>query len=185
MKGHEITEVLQEWRGSSPGALERLIPLVAEELRVLARSHFRREGSHHTLQPTALISELYLRLLEQHSIRLDNRTEFFAFASRLMRRILVDHYRKHQKAKRGGGAIHVTLDEEVGRVAAKPLDLLALDKALGDLQRLDSRQHRIVELRFFGGLTNIEVAQAMDLSRSTVKREWGTARAWLRHRMEQ
>lgn len=180
LTGKSITELLQDWNQKSPGAVDQLMPLVFDELHVLARSHFRRERSDHTLQPTALINELYLRFLRQHSVSLENRTEFFAFSSRLIRRILVDHYRQKQKAKRGDGAIHVTLDEALGIGAAKSIDLLALDRALDALCELDSRQHRIVELRFFGGLTNVQTAEAMNLSESTVKREWNTARAWLR-----
>lgn len=184
MPGKSITELLQDWNQKSPGAVDQLIPLVFDELHSLVRSHFRRERSDHTMQPTAVINELYLRLLHQHSVRLENRTEFFAFSSRLIRRILVDHYRQKQKAKRGAGAIHVTFDEVLGVSAAKSIDLLALDRALDALRELDFRQHRMVELRFFGGLTNAQTAEAMDLSESTVKREWNTARAWLRRRIE-
>ena len=180
----DITELLQEWTQKTPGAIDQLMSVVFDELRVLARSHFRRESSGHTLQPTAIINELYLRFLEQHSVHLANRTEFFAFSSRLIRRILVDHYRQKQVAKRGGGAIRVTLSEALSFTAAKSVDLLALDKALVDLEKADPRQHRVVELRFFGGLTNAQTAEMLALSKATVKREWSTARAWLRHRID-
>ncbi|MCH9648875.1 MAG: sigma-70 family RNA polymerase sigma factor [Deltaproteobacteria bacterium] len=179
-----MTAVLQAWSQESPEAIDQLMPLVLDELRILANSHFRREASNHTLQPTALINELYLRLLKQHSIQLRNRTEFFAFASRLMRRILVDHYRRNQKAKRGGGSVRVTLDEALRITSSKSINMMDLDRALEDLKKLDARQHQIVELRFFGGLTNNETAQVLALSQATVKREWSTARAWLRHRIE-
>jgi RNA polymerase sigma factor (TIGR02999 family) len=182
--GEGITQFLQEWSERSPGALDQLMPLVVDELRLLARSHFRRELAGHTLQPTAIINELYLRLLNQHSIRLADRTEFFAFSSRIIRRILVDHYRKKQKIKRGGGAPHVTLDEALGPSVTQSVDLLALDQALGDLKTLDPRQHQVVELRFFGGLTNGQIAETLDVSEATVKRDWNLARAWLLRRME-
>ena len=181
---HEITGLLEDWERNSPGAVDRLMPMVVDELRSLAKAHFRREGEGHTLQPTALINELYLRFLAQHSVRFENRTEFFAFASRLLRRILVDHYRKKQKVKRGGGTLRVTLDESLDKTTAPSVDLLALDEALCALSALDSRQHRVIELRYFGGLTQAQTAQAMGLSEATIKREWNTARAWLRHRME-
>ena len=180
---NDITEILREWSEKSPGAVDQLIPLVVDELRLLARSHFRREPSGHTLQPTALINELYLRFVGQHSVQFGNRTEFFAFSSRLIRRILVDHHRERQRVKRGGRAFRITLSDDLETTSQKSVDLLALDKALGDLDQLDSRQHRVVELRFFGGLTNAQTAEVMSLSEATVKREWSTARAWLRHRM--
>ena len=184
----DITELLQDWRRNSPGAIDRLMPLVVEELRALAQGHFRREGEGHTLQPNALINELYLLLLAQHSIRFENRTEFFAFASRLLRRILVDHYRKKQKAKRGGGSVRITLDDALVKIldetTVPAVDLLALGGALQGLAALDSRQHRLVELRYFGGLTQAQTARAMGLSEATIKREWNTARAWLRRRIE-
>ncbi|MEM7585821.1 MAG: sigma-70 family RNA polymerase sigma factor [Acidobacteriota bacterium] len=180
----EITQLLEAWTQKNPGAVDRLLPLVFEELRLLARSHFRREGTGHTLQPTAIINELYLRLVEQHSVRFTSRAEFFAFASRLMRRILVDHYRQKQVAKRGGGAVRVTLDEALRVTSQEPVDLLTLDEALNQLERLDPRQHRVVELRYFGGLTNAQTARVMEISKATVKREWSTARAWLRHQLE-
>ncbi len=163
----DITGLLQEWTQKSPGAIDQLMPVVFDELRALARSHFRREFSNHTLQPTAIVNELYLRLLRQHSVRLENRTEFFAFSSRLIRRILVDHYREKQKAKRGGGAVRVTLSDVLRVTSARSVDLLALDKALDDLKSVDPRQHRIVELRFFGGLTNAQTADVMNLSMAT------------------
>lgn len=182
--GESITQLLRDWSQRSPGAVDQLMPLVFDELRLLARSHFRREATGHTLQPTAIINELYLRLLNQRSVHLANRTDFFAFSSRIIRRILVDHYRKKQKIKRGGGAPHVTLDEALGLSVSPSVDLLALDRALDDLQTLDPRQHRVVELRFFGGLTHPQIAEALELSEATVKRDWNMARAWLLRRME-
>ena len=176
-----ITALLEEWGAGVPGALEDLMPLVVQELRTLARSHFRHEAQGHTLQPTALVNEVYLRLARQLRIRLENRTQFFAFASRLMRRVLVDHYRSRQTAKRGTGSPKVSLDEAIAVADPKGVDLLALDDALTALKELDPRQSRVVELRYFGGLTIPEVAEVLDLSPATVKREWMTAKAWLQH----
>ncbi len=185
-----ITEILREWCGGTPEALEKLMPLVFGELRKLARSHFRREPSGHTLQPTALVNEVYLRLERQMHVQLINRTQFFAFASRLMRRILVDHHRTRQAEKRGNGQVLVTLDEALrgGRAAARArtierVDILALDEALELLKELDPRQCRVVELRYFGGLTIPETAQVLGISPATVKREWAVAKAWLQYRL--
>ncbi|MEM1179561.1 MAG: sigma-70 family RNA polymerase sigma factor [Acidobacteriota bacterium] len=176
----DITELLQHWGGGDPTALERLIPLVNDELRRLAQSHFRREGPGHTLQPTALVNELYMRLSSQLNVRLVSRTQFFAFASRLMRRILVDHHRARQSVKRGEARPRITYDDALGGVAARrEVDLLALDGALQELEALDPRMCRIVELRFFGGLTVVETGQALEISPASVKRDWSGAKAFL------
>ncbi len=184
-----ITEVLEDWSAGDSGALETLMPLVVQELRRLARSHFRREPPGHTLQPTALVNEVYLKLTLQMHVRLTNRTQFFAFASRLMRRILVDHLRRRRRAKRGGDETCIPLDEAAALPSPQSLrtaptvDLLRLDDALRMLRQLDPRQHRVVELRLFGGLGVEETAEVLEISPATVKREWMTAKAWLRHEL--
>jgi len=155
------------------------MPLVVDELRGLARSHFRREREGHTLQPTALVNELYIRLAGQEGLQWESRVQFFAFASELMRGILVDSYRAHQTAKRGGGAPVLSLDEAMALPDRQDVEILALDDALSALASLDPRQSRIVELRFFGGLTLEEIAQVLGLSVATVRREWTSAKAWL------
>ncbi len=178
-----VTEALEEWSAGDPGALERLMPSVVEELRRLARCHFRREPPGHTLQPTALVNELYLKLAAQKQVRLNNRTEFFAFCSRLMRRILVDHLRRRRRIKRNGEQVLLSLDQAHDAVDAGGFDLLAVDEALQTLKSLDPRQHRVVELRLFGGLGVEETATLLALSPATIKREWMTAKAWLRHEL--
>ncbi len=175
---YEITYWLRHWSAGRSDALESLMPLVVDELRILARSSLRREPSHHTLQPTALVNELYLKLVEQRAIRVRDRSQFFGFAAHLMRRILVDHHRARWAGKRSGGVLLIPLDEELDGTG-RDLDLMRLDDALKDLTALDPRQGRIVELRFFGGLSVVEAAQLMKLSPATVKREWSTAKAWL------
>ena len=175
----EITELLAEWSDGDPEALERLMPLVFEDLRQLARKHFRREPDGHTLQPTALVHEVYVRLAGQRKVEWENRAQFFAFAAMLMRRILVDHAKARRTAKRGGGVRKLPLDEAFAMPGGGDLDLVLLDQALDDLAAIDPRQARIVELRFFVGLTQEEVAEVMDLSVTTVKREWRSARLWL------
>ncbi len=176
---NEITHWLRHWSAGRQAALESLMPLVVDELRNLARTFLRREPSHHTLQPTALVNELYLKLLDQRAIRVRDRSEFFGFAAHLMRRILVDHHRARWAAKRTGDALKITLDEALDGAVGQDLDLLRLDDALKDLAALDTRQGRIVELRFFAGLSVVEVAEVMKISPATVKREWSTAKAWL------
>jgi len=160
-------------------AAERLLPLVYDELRRVAAGYLRRERPDHTLQPTALVHEAYLRLIDQTRVDWKNRAHFCAVASDMMRRILVDHARKHQAVKRGGGETRISLDEAVSFPREAEIDVLAVDEALLDLARLDPQQGRLVELRFFGGLTLDETAEVMGLSRSTVQREWNMAKAWL------
>jgi RNA polymerase sigma-70 factor, ECF subfamily len=179
--GDGITEVLKEWSSGAPGGLAKLMPMVAQELRVLARAHFRREPPGHTLQPTALVSELYLKLTGQLHVRLESRTQFYAFASRLMRRILVDHLRRRRRVKRGCDETRISLDEVDDVPCRTTVDVLVLDDALQALHRLDPRQHQVVELRLFGGLSVEECAALLDVSPATVKRDWVTAKAWLRH----
>lgn len=177
-----LTQLLAAWSDGDQAALEELLPLVNAELRRLAGHYMRRESPGHTLQTSALVNEAYLRLIDQKQVRWQNRAHFFGIAAQLMRRILIDHARKHQYQKRGGGAVRVLLDEAVAVVEARAAELLAVDEALERLTEMDARKGRIVELRFFGGLTEEETAEVMGVSLPTVQREWRTAKAWL-HRM--
>lgn len=179
-----ITEVLQRWSNGEQSALDELVPLIYKELRRLAGNYIRRERQHHTLQPTALINEVFLCLIDQHDIKWQNRAHFFGIAAKLMRRILVDHARKDQAAKRGGGQYNLSLSK-ADRISGQPsIDLLAVHLALQQLEKLDSQQSRVVELRFFGGLTIEETAEVMGLGHATVEREWKMARSWLRHELQ-
>jgi RNA polymerase sigma factor (TIGR02999 family) len=170
---------LVAWSDGDQQALEKLMPLVYDELRRLAGRYLRRERPGHTLQATALVNEAYLRLVDQRDVRWQNRAHFFGIAAQMMRRILVDHARSHQVAKRGAGARKLSLDEAIEAPEQADVDLVALDDALSDLARIDPQQSRIVELRFFGGLTIEEVAEVVGVSPATVKREWTMAKAWL------
>ncbi len=174
----EITRLLLAWSGGDEGALEQLTPLVYRELRYLAKSSFRGERPDHTLQSTALVHETYLRLIDQHHVRWQNRAQFFAIAARQMRRILVDHARAHRASKRGGGH-RLALDEVDVLGGEQSVDLIALDQALERLAEFDPRQSRVVELRFFGDLSVKETAEVLGISPASVKREWSLARAWL------
>lgn len=178
-----VTRLLQEWSEGNPDAQEELLPLVYNELRKRAAGHLRRDRKGHTLQPTALVHEAYLRLLGQREVDWQNRSHFFALASRMMRRILVDHARARAAAKRPDEALRVTLDGDLASIDPRTCDLLMLDRALSELAHLDERQGSIVELYYFGGLTEDEVAGAMSVSRSTVARELRSAKAWLHRRM--
>ena len=175
-----VTRLLVEWQNGNQQALDRLVPLVYRELRAIASRYLARESAGHTLQSTALVHEAYLRLVDQRSARWQNRSQFFGIAAQMMRRILVDHARHRHRAKRGGGAVTLSLDDAMAQASPEAnLDLLALDDALKALAAIDPRGARIVELRFFGGLTIEETAEVLALSSGTVKREWNTARAWL------
>ena len=174
-----VTELLIRWRGGDRAALEELMPLVYDELRRLARHYLQMERIDHTLQSTALVHEAYLRLAGENAPQWQNRAHFFGIAARLMRQILVEHARGHRAAKRGGGACTLTLDEAVALPHRVDVDLLALDEALKDLAKLDEQQSRIVELRFFAGLTIEDTSEVMGISPATVKRDWTSARAWL------
>ena len=178
----QVTGLLQAWAAGHPEAQDQLLPLVYQELRRRAAGHLRRERKDHTLQPTALVHEAYLRLLGQRA-DWQSRTQFFALASRMMRRILVDHARARAASKRPAEALRVALDGDLIAVDPRDCDLLLLDQALSELTDLDQRQGSIVELCYFGGLTEDEVADAMSLSRSTVAREMRSAKAWLFRRM--
>jgi len=175
---NDVTRLLVDWGNGSQEALDELIPLVYEELHRLAGSYMRREGRGHTLQTSALINEAYLRLVDQKSIRWQDRAHFFGVAARLMRQILVDHARRRSRAKRGGGARMVSLAEQ--SVIAKEIeDVIALDDALKHLAEMDPRKSRIVEMKFFGGLSTEEVAEVLKVTTRTVEREWRKAKAWL------
>lgn len=175
----EVTQLLIRWSNGHGEALTELTPLVYHELRRLANHHLRRERPDHTLQPTALVHEAYLRLIDQTTVRWQNRAHFFGIAANLMRQILVNHALSRKAAKRGGTAVKLTLDEAVAVAKQPSVDLVALDDALGQLAVLDAQQGRIVELRFFGGLTIEETAEVLRISPTTVKREWTMAKAWL------
>jgi RNA polymerase sigma factor (TIGR02999 family) len=174
-----VTELLVAWRGGSEAARDQLVPLVYRDLQRLARAHLARERSGHTLQPTALVHETYLRLMGHAAMDWQGRTHFFALAATTMRRILVSYARKQRAAKRGCGGTAVTLCENHAVESAREVDLLALDAALAELEKLDQRQCRVVELRYFGGLTIEETADALGVSPATVKSDWSFARAWL------
>ena len=178
---HAVTQLLVAWRQGDETALDRLLPLVYDELHRLARLYMRRERSNHTLQPTALVHEAYLRLIDQTRVDWRSRAHFIGVAAQLMRRVTMKYARRHQAAKRGGGMLRVTLTEAgAANATAHAEDLLALNDALDRLQQLDARQAQIVELKFFGGLESREIEAFLNISRSTVDREWRSARAWLK-----
>lgn len=176
---HEVTRLLQAWSEGDTGARDRLMPLVYQELRRRAAAHLRRERRDHTFQPTALVHEAYLRLVDQRRAAWQNRAQFFAVASQMMRRILVDRARARRMAKRSGRWARVTLDEAVKAAPPVDLDVLDLDAALTRLAEFDQRKSQIAELRFFGGLSLEETGEALGLSVATVERDWQAARAWL------
>ncbi len=180
----DVTQLLVKWRKGDKQALERLMPLVYDELHQRAAAYLARERPGHTLQPTALVHEVFLRLVNQKNLEWANRAHFLGVAAQLMRLILVDHARAQRAAKRGGGAQRITLGEAAHPHQPKDVDLLALDEALQGLEKLDTRQSRIVELRYFGGLNIDETAEVMSISPATVKREWRMAKAWLHSRLE-
>ena len=175
----DLTRLLIEWEHGSQEALDQLMPLVYDELRVIARRHLSHEAGGHTLQSTALVHEAYLKLVRQRDVRWQNRAHFFGIAAQLMRRILVDHARRRNRLKRGGLQTRLSVEEVMSPEQTVDVDLLRLDDALAALAGLDPRQARIVELRFFGGLTIDETAKVLNSSSGTVKREWSSARAWL------
>jgi RNA polymerase sigma factor (TIGR02999 family) len=185
--GGEVTQLLLRWRAGDEAALAALLPLVYQELRVLARRHMSAERGAHTLQRTALVHEVFLRMVDQQNIDWECRAQFFGLASQMMRRILVDHARKRTAKKRGARAPNVDLDA-VLRMEEEPaepeVDFEAIDTALRRLEKLDAAQGKLVELRFFGGLSIKETAEVTGVSTATVKREWAVARAWLQRELE-
>src|SRR5882762_8827522 len=182
MESQDVTGMLAKWGQGDKDVLNQLLPAVYDELHRMAGRYLHRERPDHSLQPTALINEAYLRLVDQNSVTWANRAQFFGIAASIMRRILVDHARGHQAAKRGGSAIKLPLDEDMHGSPKQEgeMDLVALDAALTRLAKLDAEQGRLVELRYFAGLTIEETAQVMGTSPATVKRSWTISRAWLR-----
>jgi RNA polymerase sigma factor (TIGR02999 family) len=184
----DVTGLLRDWRAGDPSALEQLLPLVYGQLHTIAAGYLSRESKGHTLQVTALVNEAFIRLVGQNRTHWQNRSHFLGIAASLMRRILVDHARRSHRTKRGGSAPRVSLDDTAGQVAdtsqpLHPLDVFALDRALQKLELLDPRQGRIVELRFFGGLSVEETAEALHVSGETVMRDWRLAKVWLLREM--
>ena len=180
---HEVTRILKEWN-SGGEAHARLMPLVYGELRRLAKAYLRRERPDHTLQPTALVHEVYLRLVDQSRVEWQDRAHFYGIAAQMMRRILIDHARAHASGKRAGGARRLSLDEAALLPEERAADLLALDEALRLLTEKDERKGRVVELRFFGGLSVGEAAEVLGVHAATVERDWVVAKAWLYREME-
>lgn len=180
-----VTQLLKDWNEGDQAALDKLMPLVYAELRRLAKNYLRRERANHTLQPTALVNEAYMRLVDQRNARWQNRAQFFGVAAQLMRRILVDHARLHQAQKRGGSEqVRLSLTNVERLDDRKPdIDLLALHEALNELAQVDEQQSRIVELKFFGGLSIEETAEVLGIGHATVERDWKMARAWLRSKL--
>jgi RNA polymerase sigma factor (TIGR02999 family) len=180
-----VTRLLLDWRAGDAGALDRLMPLLHGELRRLARACLRRERPNHTLQATALVNEAYLRLVDQNRANWESRSQFFGVAAQMMRRILVDHARAHGRVKRGAGAIKLSIEEAGDVPAGSAQDVLWLDEALDQLATFDPRLSRLVEMRYFAGLSIEETAAALGVSPATVKREWVTAKAWLTSRLSE
>jgi RNA polymerase sigma factor (TIGR02999 family) len=175
----DITRLLRELTGGNRAALDQLLPMLYDELRKLAAAYLRRESRAHTLQPTALVHEAWLRLADQSQVSWQNRAHFFGIAAQMMRRVLVDHARRHQADKRGAEFNLIALDENIDAAAEPSFDLIALDDALRTLAQLDPQKSRLVELRYFGGLSVEETAEVLGVSEPTVKRQWRTAKAWL------
>ncbi|HEY9430007.1 MAG TPA: sigma-70 family RNA polymerase sigma factor [Blastocatellia bacterium] len=178
-----ITRLLLDWRNGDQTAFDRLMPLVYEELRRMANHYMRNERRGHTLQTSALVNEAYLRLVDHENIEWQNRAHFFGVAAQAMRRILVDYARSRNYQKRGGGAQQVSLDEAMTLAGDRAAELIALDDALRELAKMDERKSRVVELRYFGGLSQEETAEALGVSIPTVTRDWNTAKAWLMREM--
>ena len=176
---HEITQLLVEWSGGNQAALDKLYPLVYRELRQMAHRFMRHERKGHTLQTTALINEAYLRLVDQKNVHWANRSHFFGISAKIMRRILVDHARRYAREKRGGAPQQVSLDEAALVTKDRARELLLLNEALDGLAELDPRRSQVVELRYFGGLSNDEIAEVLKISANTVTRDWNMARAWI------
>jgi RNA polymerase sigma-70 factor, ECF subfamily len=180
---NEVTQLLIDCSKGSQDAFKQLFPLVYEELRRLAHRYMTQERPGHTLQTTAVVHEAYLRLIDQKHVQWQNRAHFFAIASQMMRRILITHAQSHAYAKRGGGALKVSLDEAALLSQERASELIALDEALKGLTAIDPRRSQVVELRFFGGLSNEEIAEVLNVSTNTVTRDWNVAKAWLHREM--
>jgi RNA polymerase sigma factor (TIGR02999 family) len=182
---HEITQILQDWREGDKGAADRLFPLVYDELKRQARGYFSRERRDHTLQPTALVHETYLRIADQSSLAAENRLHFYALASRAMRQILVDHARGHKAIKRGGAAQRFSIEDAGILPDESAADLLELNDALQKLEEVDERKSRVVDMRFFGGLKEQEIADVLGVTEKTVRRDWQFAKLWLYRELSQ
>ncbi len=182
---HEVTGILHDWSGGDAQAPERLMPLVYDELRRLARAFLAGERRGHTLQPTALVNEAYLRLVDQTRVNWQNRAHFYGIASSMMRRVLIDHARAHATEKRGGAAVHLSLNDLQIPLEQRATDLVALDEALERLTQFDERKCRVVEMRFFGGLKDEEIAEVLGVTTRTVLRDWKKARLWLYRELSQ
>ncbi|HMF57613.1 MAG TPA: sigma-70 family RNA polymerase sigma factor [Pyrinomonadaceae bacterium] len=176
---NEVTQLLEDWSNGDRAALDKLTPLVYEEMRRIAHRYMSRERAGHTLQTTALVNEAYLRLVKRKNARWQNRAHFFAVAAQIMRHILIDHARSNTRAKRGGDNLKISLEQSVIMSPERATELVALDEALNSLAEIDPRKSRIVELRYFGGMTVEEVAEVLKISHATVEREWRSAKAWL------
>lgn len=185
LQQHEVTRILREWSGGDQEAAARLLPLVYNELRRQARSYLAGERDAHTLQPTALVHEAYLRLAGQRRVEWQNRSHFYGIAARMMRRVLIDHARAHAAGKRGGSAVHLSLEDVHVPAAERAASLVALDEALEKLELMDERKCRVVEMRFFGGMGDEEIAEALGISTRTVLREWDKARRVLYRELTQ
>jgi RNA polymerase sigma-70 factor, ECF subfamily len=181
----DITRLLLAWGQGDQAAFDELMPLVYDQLRKLAKNYMRQQRPGHTLQTTALVNEAYLKLIDSSRVNWQNRTHFFAISAQLMRRVLVDFARAKNSLKRGGERIQVTLDEKIEVPTEKPLDLVALDEALQTLAKMNERQAKIVELRYFGGLSEEEIAETLGISYRTVRRDWNIAKAWLYRELSQ
>jgi RNA polymerase sigma factor (TIGR02999 family) len=182
---HDVTQLLHDWSGGDKNAAEQLMPLVYDELRRLARSYLRRERPDHTLQPTALGNEAYLKLVDQRRVNWQNRHHFFGIAAQMMRRVLIDHARAHATEKRGGSRHKVSLDEaDIPTTGERAAELIALDTALSQLSEVFPRKGKVVELRFFGGFSVEETAEVLNISDKTVMREWESAKLWLYRELE-
>ena len=176
---HEVTQILQDWKKGDREAPDRLLPLVYDEMRRLARIHLAKERPGHTLQPTALVNEAYLRLVDQTRVDWQNRSHFYGIAASMMRRVLIDHARAHAAEKRGGGAIRLSIDDVQVPLEQRAADFVALDEALKRLSQFDERKSKVVEMRFFGGLNDEEIAEVLGVTTRTVLRDWKKARLWL------
>ena len=182
-KNEDITQILQQWSDGDANAVERLFPFVYDELRRLARNYLAKERAGHTLQPTALVHEAYLRLINQDRTTWQSRVHFYAVAANMMRRILVNHARDRRAQKRGGDFQIVSLNENLDAAGENTLDVVRLDEALQNLEKFDERKSRVVELRFFGGLTEKEISTILEVSEKTVRRDWTMAKMWLQREL--
>lgn len=182
---HEVTQILHDWSGGDQKAPERLMPFVYDELRRLARTYLSRERGSHTLQPTALVHEAYVRLVDQTRVNWQNRAHFYGIASSMMRRVLIDHARANATEKRGGATIHLSLDDVQVPLEQRASDFVALDEALEKLAGFDERKCKIVEMRFFGGLQDQEIAEVLGVTTRTILRDWKKARLWLYRELNQ